>query len=177
VKKKHNQAKSSGLTLIELLLAICLISIFALASFSSWRHFLEKNQLEIATSDLLQFLKSARQNAIEKGERITVCPSSDHQYCDKNWSAKSLIICDKTQVIAFQDFPEIIQLNWKSSLGHNDQLVFLSTGLTHGQQGHFTVSHKKNNQSSEVVVLMGGAIYVRAIKSSISESKYSKSGL
>lgn len=153
-----------GFTLTEVLIAILLISIFTTLSFPAWHHLLAKNQIEITTQDLMQLIKTSRQYAIEHNKSVVIGPSGER--------SNVIVARSQDQIIAELNIDQKnIHLSWTSNLGKNDQLIFMPTGMTNGQQGHFSVVSTTHAQAAEIVVLMSGSAYVRSKNLSMAESK------
>ncbi len=151
---RRGDNKLKGFTFIEILIAIFLISIVTALSFPAWHHLIHKNKVEITAQDLLQFLKTSRQYALEKDHSVLInIKDSSHQ----------IIAQSQDQIIAELIIDENnIKLSWASNFGKNDHLVFMPNGMTNGQQGHFTISSTSSSHKTELVVQMSGNVYVRS---------------
>lgn len=66
----------SGLTLIELMLALVVLAILAAATAPSMRGLLQGNQLRLESHRLLAALNLARSEAILRNAPVSLCPSS-----------------------------------------------------------------------------------------------------
>lgn len=165
-------SNSSGFSIIEVLVALLIVSIFATLSYPAWHHLIHKNKLEISTQNLLQFLKTSRQLALQKKQSVIVCPSHDKIHCSDFDSINVLIARgDVEKLLEMSMDSNNTTIRWMSNLGKNDQLMFMPTGMTNGQQGHFTLFSTTTLQKAEVVVLMSGSVYVRSMNLSIAETK------
>jgi type IV fimbrial biogenesis protein FimT len=83
--------EASGVTLVELLIALLMLSILMGMGAGSFRPLLQKIRLQSQAEDLLAGLFLARSEAIKRGVRVTACVSSDGAHCltkgdwDQGW--------------------------------------------------------------------------------------------
>lgn len=66
-----------GFTLIEVLITIALIAVFAVIAVPSYRALTANNQIVSAVNDFANTLGAARAAAVARGETVIVCPSTD----------------------------------------------------------------------------------------------------
>lgn len=169
---KKYAAKAKGFTMIEILISLLLISIFTLLSFPAWQHLIHKNRIEITTQSIVQLLKASRQFAMLKKQEVLVCLSSDRFHCQISQPCNYVIARSGAKIVAEVPIDSrSTSITWVSNLAKNAGLVFMPTGMTNGQQGHFRVMNATTLQQAEVVVLMSGSVYVRAMNLSMAESK------
>lgn len=72
----------SGLTLIELMVAVSLLVILATLAVPSFQRQIAAANVTNASNELLAAASRARTEAIRIGQRVTVCKSSDGNQCD-----------------------------------------------------------------------------------------------
>jgi type IV fimbrial biogenesis protein FimT len=82
-----------GLTLIELLITIALVSILMSVGVPSFQSVVSRYQARTAVSSLKRILMQARTKAIEEHQAITICPIS-HNQCSNNWSLPITLFAD-----------------------------------------------------------------------------------
>src|ERR1700733_12131946 len=81
----------TGYTLIELMVALTLLFILSLSTFSFTRTFIQSNHRMVQVDRLTGALNYARVEAIRQGEVVTFCGSSNLRECDGHWSYGRLV--------------------------------------------------------------------------------------
>ena len=66
-----------GVTLIELLVTVAILTILLSLGVPSFQTFIAENRVKTATTDFMSSLNLARSEAIRRGVRVVVCKSSD----------------------------------------------------------------------------------------------------
>ncbi|MEO1034739.1 MAG: GspH/FimT family pseudopilin [Pseudomonadota bacterium] len=86
-------ARRAGLTLVELLFVIALVSILALAAAPSLGQLLATIRLRAEINALHHSVHRARRESIKRNAYVVVCPSVDGQRCETtgNWNAGWLV--------------------------------------------------------------------------------------
>ncbi len=89
--------KQNGLTLIELIIALSIMSILSSYALPSFYQLKLKKQLESERNRLTASLQFARSLSIMKQSTVIVCPSLSGQSCDNqsNWHEGWIIFLDK----------------------------------------------------------------------------------
>ena len=100
-KSRLNQAnfKSSGFTLIELMITIAILAILMAVAIPSFQAMIASTRLTSAKNDLLSTLARARSEAIKVGNRVTVCMSADGATCASSggWEQGWISFIDTTR--------------------------------------------------------------------------------
>jgi type IV fimbrial biogenesis protein FimT len=73
--------KSAAFTLVELMVALALVGILLAAAAPNTRAFLAAAELRERSEALMRALSVARSEAIKRGTRVDVCPSTDREHC------------------------------------------------------------------------------------------------
>jgi type IV fimbrial biogenesis protein FimT len=70
-----------GFTLIELMVTIAVLSILITIAVPSFSSIIASNRVTTTTNDLFGSLTQAKSEAIRRGNRVTICPSTDGVSC------------------------------------------------------------------------------------------------
>lgn len=76
-----NVNEQGGLTLLELLVGILVLSILLSAGVPSFQSTVNNNRLAAQTNALVTALNLARSEAVKRGEPVSVCASADQATC------------------------------------------------------------------------------------------------
>ena len=127
-------------TLIELLIAISIMSILLLISVSSVHYLVMSNRATAEINNVVSALQFARSEAIKNGVAVKFCKSVNHKTCGGNWRDGQIVIDERNNRIfrVFSALPKGDNLIWKSSLGKEDYVEFAAIGSTNGQHGTFS---------------------------------------
>lgn len=77
----NNHKNNSGFTLIEMMVTVAIVGIFASIALPSFSRLIESNRINTATNELISNLLLARSEALKRRNTVTVCTSSDQQSC------------------------------------------------------------------------------------------------
>jgi len=86
-KSFPSKSRFSGMTLIELLVTLSVLTILLLVGAPSFSDIMGRNRVTAYTNDFLNSLNYARSEAVTRGQRIVLCKSSDAAQCaaSGNW--------------------------------------------------------------------------------------------
>jgi type IV fimbrial biogenesis protein FimT len=87
-------SKVKGLTLIDVLLAVTVLSVLLLVALPSFRTTILNNRLYSQTNEFYLSLMRARSEALSRVRRVTVCASSDGSSCTGNWEQGWIIFAE-----------------------------------------------------------------------------------
>lgn len=88
-------SRFQGFTLIELMIALLVLSILASVAIPSIQPVIRKNRLTTETNRILSDLAYARAEAIMRSGNVTLCSSSDGATCvAEDWASGRLIYAD-----------------------------------------------------------------------------------
>jgi len=88
--------RQNGLTLIELLLSIVVLTIIVALGVPSFMEFIKNNRLTAQANNLVVSIQLARNEAVKRGSGSTVCASTDMTTCsgDDDWSTGWIVFSD-----------------------------------------------------------------------------------
>ena len=91
-----SRARSAGFTLIELMIAVAIMGILISIAAPSMRDMLINNRVQGVSSDLVADLSLARGTAAAKGQRVTICQSTDSATCTggSTWQGGWIVFVD-----------------------------------------------------------------------------------
>lgn len=92
----HRAAAAGGFTLIELLITVAILAILVRVAAPSMRDMIVNGRLQGTSSDLVADLSLARGTAAAKGQRVTICQSSDGATCTGGslWQSGWIVFVD-----------------------------------------------------------------------------------
>ena len=79
---RYRSSKPNGLTLVELVVTILMASILLAVAIPSFRSLIVRTRVVTAVNSFVSSLNLARSEALKRGQRVTVCTSSDGATCD-----------------------------------------------------------------------------------------------
>ncbi|MBB3170127.1 GspH/FimT family protein [Simiduia aestuariiviva] len=138
---KHSQ----GLTLINLLISLSIISILTFLVIPGFGNILSRNQSTLTINTINSAVNFARSSAILGTKHITLCPKAPLETCGKDWSAGLTVFHDENQNGTLDEEESVLRtielmasgtVKW-SSFGANTYLTFTPIGFTKSQNGTF----------------------------------------
>lgn len=88
-----------GVTLIELMVGVMVLSIILLVGVPSFQGTIASNRLTSSTNELVSSMALARSEAIRRGARVTVCKSANGAACTSagTWQQGWIVFLDTTR--------------------------------------------------------------------------------
>ncbi|WP_317933005.1 GspH/FimT family pseudopilin [Halioxenophilus sp. WMMB6] len=86
--------KHGGLSLIELMMTLAIVSILYFVAIPNGYQIYARHKASATINELLGQLEFARTLALAQGRYISVCASGDNQSCGDNWSRGLYIFAD-----------------------------------------------------------------------------------
>jgi len=158
--------KQNGFSLIEVITTMAIAAIVLTISIPSFQSYIQNNRQAIAINELATALQLARNSAVSRRVRVTVCKSSDGSNCvmDGNasdWTQGWIIFADTNgdnTRDADEDILRVhgpIQGNLTISGGHNtnDRISFSPNGLLASLNGTITYCDSRGNDHASALVI------------------------
>ncbi len=93
------EARSSGMTLIELVMAIGVAAVLITIAAPALAEFMQRQRVELVARELHFSLNYARNVAIHESRRVVMCPSADGDNCLRapDWHSGWIIFVDEDE--------------------------------------------------------------------------------
>ena len=132
--------RTRGFTILELMMTIAVIAVLAGIAAPSFMSIIRANRIVTDNNDLISALTLARSEAIKRGVRVTVCPTTDQAACDTSgqWERGWMVFADLTVPGSVTAGDEIIRV-WEARDGgttiraggsFSDFVSFVASGET-----------------------------------------------
>ncbi len=145
------QSVKKGFTLLESLIVLAIIAIFAVVSLPLLHHLYDYANSQLLQSQLLRTLQFARQEAQVRQMPVAFCNSDNSTACSGNWKDSKkdtqLIFVDQNQDGILNNNEQVLSLvqtranrgllHWRSFSAERNDLLFLPTGSTRSDNGTF----------------------------------------
>ena len=96
--------RQHGFTLLESMIVIAIMAILVSVALPSLVDAQNSNRVDSVQRDLLSVMNQGRTQAVNEGDRISLCGSSDGLHCDNDWGS----------VIGFKLCNAVIRSIWDS---------------------------------------------------------------
>lgn len=160
-----------GLTLVDILVALSLISITLSAGVPVLQRWLQTHTEDTAFQLLFHLSTYARTEAIKANDYFTLCPSLNHTSCGGDWNREIMIFNDSNKnehLDKGETLHKLVSLpantpciSW--NLPKRQYLQFKPTGIINGTAGHFRFCDSSNTLSQKrLVISFNGRTALRA---------------
>lgn len=102
-------SRTTGFTLIELMVTVAVLAIMAALAFPSFQGTLRSNRIATTTNELLASVSMARSEAIRSTRGGGVCSSADGKACGGDWNSGWLVWTDSNGNEALDDAEPVIR--------------------------------------------------------------------
>jgi len=159
-----------GLTLIELLITLTIISVITTIGLPKLNASLKRHSDKTHLKMLQHLVIYARYEAIRNNNIYTVCPSDDQQHCGGQWNRSVIIFSDfnKNEIVDGKDvlyrthhFPNNTPcILWNRN--RQQYIQFKPTGAANGTAGHIRFCDSTDSTfNHRLVVSFNGRISLR----------------
>jgi len=129
--------KKRGFTLVEVMVAIAVISIISAIALPSMGNFLVKMRVDNEISEIQRLLLTARNMAINTGKNTTVCPLSSSGACTNNWQNEISVFTNSDNSLAtnnnFVAPDELVKI--KEEIKAGDKLQYSQNSIIYTPDG------------------------------------------
>jgi len=162
-----NRPAQTGLTLVELVITLVLLSIlatWATPSFTSW---LEHSRRTAQANDLLGFFVLARQQSILSGRIVTLCPVDSDLKCSRDWNGSLYAFYDPANRRQITSQDQIIRILPPPDSGRRfvrslsqSYFQYRPDGMIYSDLGNITwcPDNGDSRQSAHLIISRGGRI-------------------
>lgn len=168
----------SGLTLIELLVALAVLSVLIGKGVPTVSSVVTSNRVASQVNNLRGDLAFARSEAVKRGQRVVLCQSDDGVICSnkKAWQTGWIIFSDPNQNNTREPLESLLRvqpgitnamtLSNNIALGNDGRIVYWPTGTTR-YNGTFTFCHIGHPDKARALIYNRvGRVYLKHTKAS-----------
>ncbi|WP_057830699.1 GspH/FimT family pseudopilin [Colwellia sp. TT2012] len=129
-----------GITLVELMMSLAITSILAVISLPNFNEFTVQMRVDNEISMLQRLLLTARNSAINSGEKVIMCPLTEGGQCTTNWHEVLSVFIDKNNNKTYDAANNERIVVTKAAIKLGDQLIYGKgrTMVTYRPSGHLT---------------------------------------
>jgi type IV fimbrial biogenesis protein FimT len=154
----------SGFTLSELMIALAIGTILTTMAVPALSKILESERLTTRIYEFVAHLNYAREIAIFRNQRVTLCKSADGLICDNNleWEDGWIIFidgdnnhkrtADEAIIRSQSSIRATTNIRYSANLGHNNYVSFTPVGTSFGN-GTFTFCAGRSDTVPRALIL------------------------
>ncbi|MGB1261535.1 MAG: GspH/FimT family pseudopilin [Cognaticolwellia sp.] len=164
-------SKFTGFTLIEVLVAIAIVLSLIAIGIPSLNNFIVYSRVDNEIFTLHRLILTARNSALTKNTKVTLCPLNDQGQCKNLWHQELSVFTDINNNKIFEPLLNEQIIAQKAAIKVGDKLQYGKTriGLTYAATGHLsgwgqnaTFSYcpeHHNDKNRGIVVHLSGRAY------------------
>ena len=161
--------QQSGVTLVELMVTLVVISLLASLTIPSFAHLVRRSEANGEADRILSLLALARSESIKRGRVVTLCKSSDQTQCGGEWQGGWMLFVDGNKDGRFDVNEEILtsgrlerdfKLSYRA-FGSFNHLRFTPLGFTLSHNGTFKLCPADDDPRYARVVIISKTARVR----------------
>ena len=137
----------TGVTLLELLIALAISGMLLVAGLPSYRHWLASTATSTLERQYLSTLAFGRETAVARRRMVSFCGSRSGKACDGRWEEGALLFLDRDADARLDAEDEVLRVitgqsdqvsvRWRS-FRNKPYLQLTALGFTNNQSGSFT---------------------------------------
>lgn len=147
-KPQHSPASLRGVSMIELMVVVLVLGILSAIAVPGFKSTIQSSQRTVYANQLFEDLAFARSEAIKRGVRVTVCPSTDSSNCSTStsWATGWITFVDlptygtrDTNTETLLRVHEALASGWTATKNNNYFVTYGPLGTPSGV-GNFTLA-------------------------------------
>lgn len=158
--KISSRNRQPGLTLVELITVLVIVSVLVVVAAPSLQSLMRNNQMTAQANRLISALHLARSEAVKRNSEVEVCGSSNGKACDGQWDEGWIVKLkepadDGTTVLRSGDFEEGTSLETDVN-----EITYQGDGVAKvsGEQPKAKIVLVNASYKREVSVSAGGSV-------------------
>lgn len=132
-----NQEKITGFTLTELLIGVAILGLLTAIALPSLNEFITQSRVKNEIGEIHRLILSARNNAINSGRNVTICPLSSNK-CSTNWTNEISVFINNDNTLAnniVYDSNNEDLVKIKGAISAGDSIIFNQASIIFSPTG------------------------------------------
>lgn len=159
-----------GLTIIELAVVLCIVSILLVLTFRNLTAWVAITQLDKDRDNFAALIYTARAAAVHLNQHVILCPGSKSGCANRDtWHDGAIVFADQNRNRIFDEGEHLVsainsfksRVTWRS-FRNRSYLRFLPRGVTDWQNGHFkfcSTHESATPEARQLVLNAAGRLY------------------
>ena len=126
--------KQQGFTLIELTVALAIITLLFSIGSPSYRFLINQSRIQSDVGNLLMMLRMTRQHAVTNAATTVLCPSNDDKICIRDWKLPLIQFIDSNKNKK-RDEDEVIEARFEAFSGDDVFIKYPKTQVRFNEHG------------------------------------------